>query len=108
MVSRKSCYSHSIQSLANLLKDVHLRNRVRDLLVRHFGVYDLREIKPKQSATVDVLEDKDELLLLMEELGFVKINWDSIKRQTHRVIGNRYIRVRLKIINEEHPDVARC
>lgn len=91
--SRKSCYSYSVQSLADLMKDIDLRNKVRDLLVRYFSVYDIREIKPKQSTTTDVLEDKDELLLLMEELGFVKINWDSLERQTHRVIGNRYIQV---------------
>lgn len=90
---RKSVYSYSIQSLADLLKDIDLRNQVRDLLVRYFSVHDIREIKPKQSTTTDVLEDKDELLLLMEELDLVKINWDSLKRQTHRVIGNRYIQV---------------
>lgn len=91
---RPSAYSHQIQSLADLLKDVVLRNRVRDILIRYFDVYDVREIKSSNATTTDVLEDQDELLLLMEELGFVKIDWNSLSSQTHRVIGNRYMRVK--------------
>lgn len=90
---RKSAYSRSIRSLADLVKNIELRNRVMELIITAFGVYDAREITATQGVGDVVHEGKDELLLLMDELGLTETDWESLKQQTHRTIGNRNIEV---------------
>lgn len=90
---RKSTHSLSIRSLADLVKNIGLRNRVMGLITKSFGVIDAREIKQTQAIETDMHESDDELLLLMDELGLTETKWESLKNQTHRTIGNRYVRV---------------
>lgn len=91
---RNSFYSHRIKSFADLLKDVELSRQVRDFIVRAFDVYDIREVKTTQEVTTELQEKDDELFLLMDELGLTKTDWDSLKKQTHRPVGSRYVRIR--------------
>lgn len=92
----RSPYSRRISSIADLVKDIGLRNRVMKIITLSFGVFDAREIKATQAVKCDVHESDDDLLLLMDELGLTETDWDSLKHQTHRVIGNRYVNVFFK------------
>ena len=90
---RKSVYSSSVTTVADLIKNIELRNRIMCIITNAFSVYDAREITAKRAVRTDVLEKDDELLLLTDELGLTKTDWESLQRQTHRVIGNRYVSV---------------
>lgn len=94
---RPSVYSDRIKTIADLIKDIKLRIKVMGLLAEAFDFsYDTRGIKATQIISMDVLESNDEILILMDELGLTKTNWESVQRPTHRVIGNRYVNVVFK------------
>lgn len=92
----RSPYSDHISTIADLVKDTALRNRLMKIITKAFGVIDAREIKAKHTVESDVHETDDGHILLMDELGLTETNWESLKQQTHRMVGNRYIRVTFK------------
>lgn len=85
---RKSGYSRTIETVDDLLKNIELRNKCKtilghgcDLTSDHFYTYEA--------------EEKDEeLVLLLEDLKFLKADWTGFKNnQRHRLIGNRLITI---------------
>ena len=90
---RESCYSQRIKNKTDLLKDLELRESVIDFFNGAFNADDPRQITANQSVNIEVPEKEDELLLLLDELGFTKTDWDSLRYQVQHIIWDRSVKV---------------
>lgn len=89
----RNVFGNRITTLADLIKDLDIRERVIKIIKLTFDLNDLREVRADQMIQTDIHESEEELLLLMDSLDITQTDWESLKQQTHRVIGNRYVRV---------------
>lgn len=97
--SSSSMYSQEgYKTLRDVLLDVSLREELLDIIKRAYGVINEREIRRQRHVKIDIDERcngsyQDEKILLLEELGIAKADWEKLKTQTHRTVGNRLISV---------------
>ncbi|MFA5993846.1 MAG: hypothetical protein WC823_02685 [Parcubacteria group bacterium] len=85
---RKSGYSKTIRTVADLLKNIELRNKCKVILGRDY------DLTPNHFYTYEKEEKDMETVLLLEDLGFLKADWTGLKNnQKHRLIGNRLITI---------------
>lgn len=70
--------------------DQFLQNR--ELFEKFLSILgDFKNIQPKHKYTHTTEERNDDLIQLLMDLGLVEYDWDKIKKQTHREVGNRLI-----------------
>lgn len=97
--SSSSMYSQEgYKTLRDVLLDVSLREELLDIIKRAYGVINEREIRRQRHVKIDIDERwngsyQDEKILLLEELGIAKADWEKLKTQTHRTVGSRLISV---------------
>lgn len=70
-----------------------------DQLVQHREVFekflkilgDIKQLNPKHKYTFPTDEHNDDLIQLLIDLDLVEYDWEQMKKQTHRAVGNRII-----------------
>lgn len=84
---------------SNLLSYIKTKEQFlqhRNLFEKFIRIIDIREIKPKHSYVLPTEEENDDLIQLLIDLRLVEYDWDEIKKQTHRAVGNRIIEFKFK------------
>ncbi len=63
----------------------------RELFQKFMQIIDIRDVKPEHKYRTSTEEANDDLIQLLIDLDLVEYDWDEMKKQTHRVVGNRII-----------------
>lgn len=96
---QKSLYARDgYKTLRDVLLNYELRTDILGIICRAYSVFDPRQIKKGLSVKTEIDEKRDgsyqdEKVLLMEELEILRADWEAMKKQTHRTVGNRLIPV---------------
>lgn len=86
---RKSGYSNKIKNIDDLLQNVELRKKCFSIIA-----WDNSNVPQRgRFYTMGVDEQYDEIVLLMEDLGLIKADWEYLGKQPHRQVGYRLINI---------------
>ncbi|MDD3307917.1 MAG: hypothetical protein PHO29_12580 [Acetobacterium sp.] len=72
------------------MKDLDAKNKALRILGLH-DPFQEDNLKDNHFYTYPGYERDDELILLLENLGLIKADWETMEKQTHREVGNRTI-----------------
>lgn len=83
--TRRSNVFLRIETVDQFLQDRELFQKFLSMLG------DFKSIKPRHRYTYPTDEQNDDLIQLLIDLKIVDYDWDAMKKQTHRAVGNRII-----------------
>ncbi|MBT4209583.1 MAG: hypothetical protein HOE19_01565 [Candidatus Komeilibacteria bacterium] len=78
-------------NLLSYIKTVDELLQHRELFQKFMQIIDIRDVKPKHKYKTSTEETNDDLIQLLIDLDLIEYDWDEMKKQTHRVVGNRII-----------------
>jgi hypothetical protein len=78
-------------NLLSHIKTVDEFLQQRELFEKFIKMVEIKSLKPKHIYTVPTDERNDDLIQLLIDLKLVEYDWEEMKKQTHRQVGNRII-----------------
>lgn len=87
MTIKSRFWHEGIKTIKDLLEDRNLRRQVVQYF--DFDFEGIDNIKPNKIYKTGINEKRDDLIILLGNLGFVEIDWNGLQEQTHKLIGQR-------------------
>lgn len=80
--------------VSNLLSHIKTTDELlqrRELFEKFLQIIDVRSIKPGHKYILPTEEKNDDLIQLLIDLDLIEYDWNKLKKQKHREVGNRLI-----------------